>query len=534
MNEPPPVAAPSGDSFTGSEGRAGRSALLVGLGILASRLVGLLRQRVFAHYFGDGWIADAFTAALRLPNITQNLLGEGTLSASFIPLYAQALERGEEARARQFARDILGLLILVAATISLVGAVFARPLTHLIVPGFEGERFALAVHLVRIFFPMTGILALSAWSLGVLNSHRHFFLPYVAPVIWSVCQIVAMLAGARHVSAGTGELALWLGYGALVGALLQFAVQLPRVRGLLGVLRPNFGSRSPDVRRAVRAFGPVLLGRGVVQLSAFFDTLLASLLPIGANAVLGYVQTIYLLPVSLFGVGAAAAALPEMARQAGDPTRGHAALRSQLVESLTRVGFTTIPATLVFLSLPDQVVGALYQTGRFDVATTRVVAAALAAAGVGLLANAGVRVLASAFYALGDTATPARLAVVRVVLSIGISYALMRRYGVVGLTAGAALGAWIEALLLLVQAHRKLGGVNFSPMRWGKMLASALLAVAAGMIVKRDWPGSGVLLRALASLGAFGVVYLGVAAALGLPDVHGVWAALRRRFSARR
>ncbi len=182
--------------------RSGRSALWVGAGILASRLIGLVRQRVFAHYFGDSWIADAFTAALRLPNTTQNLLGEGTLSASFIPIYVQ-LEGREPERARVFARDCLGLLLLATAIVSLAGAIFARPLTHALVPGFDGERFALAVHLVRIFFPMTGILVLSAWSLGVLNSHRRFFLPYVAPVVWSLSQIVALVAGARFAARGS-------------------------------------------------------------------------------------------------------------------------------------------------------------------------------------------------------------------------------------------------------------------------------------------------------------------------------------------
>src|SRR5581483_10782120 len=178
--------------------------------------------------------------------------------------------------------------------------------------------------------------------------------------------------------------------------------------------------------------------RGVVQLSALVDTLLASLLPVGANAVMGYVQSIYLLPVSLFGVGAAAAALPEMSSQAADPERGKMRLQAQVGESLTRVAFTTVPATFAFLVLSDQIVGLIFQTGHFDAAASSLVAVTLAAAGCGLLANAGVRVLASAFYALGDTSTPAGLAVVRVASSIGLSYALMLRYGVVGLAAGSA------------------------------------------------------------------------------------------------
>ncbi len=506
--------------------RSGRSALWVGAGILASRLIGLVRQRVFAHYFGDSWIADAFTAALRLPNTTQNLLGEGTLSASFIPVYVK-LDRSEPERARLFARDCLGLLLLTIGIVSALGAIFARPLTHALVPGFQGERLDLAVHLVRIFFPMTGILVLSAWSLGVLNSHRRFFLPYVAPVVWSLAQIFGLIAGARF--AAGARLAVILGDAALGGAILQVLVQLPSVRGIVGSIMPRFVASTEEVRRAVRALGPVILGRGVVQLSALVDTLLASLLPVGANAVMGYVQSIYLLPVSLFGVGAAAAALPEMSSQAADPENGRTRLRAQTGESLTRVAFTTVPATLAFLALPDQIVGLLYQTGKFDSATTLLVAAPLAAAGVGLLANAGVRVLASAFYALGDTATPARLAVIRVACAIGLSYALMLRYGVVGLAAGSALGGWLEAALLAIRARRRLGGLGLAGGRWAKIALAAGAAAAAGLGIKLGFPWDEVHLKAVAALSAFGLTYLGVGWALGLPDVRSPFEAVGRR-----
>ncbi|HUB07680.1 MAG TPA: lipid II flippase MurJ, partial [Myxococcales bacterium] len=274
--------------------RTGRSAFIVGVGILLSRFVGLVRQRVFAHFFGDSWVADAFSAALRLPNITQNLLGEGTLSASFIPVYARALGAGDEERGRAFARAALGLLTTAVIAVSAVGVLAAPLLTHLLMPGFQGAKLALAVHLVRLFFPMTGLLALSAWCLGVLNSHRRFFLPYAAPVIWSLSQIGAVLLGSRH--AEGAQLAVWMGWGALAGGALQLLVQLPASRALIGSLRPTSAWKTDDVRQATRALGPVVAGRGVVQLSALLDTFLASLLGTGANAALGYVQTLYVLP----------------------------------------------------------------------------------------------------------------------------------------------------------------------------------------------------------------------------------------------
>jgi putative peptidoglycan lipid II flippase len=433
-------------------------------------------------------------------------------------------------------------LLLTVGLVSVLGAIFAQPITRLFLPGFQGDRLALAVHLVRIFFPMTGILALSAWSLGVLNSHRRFLLPYLAPVFWSLTQIFALVFGGRF--AAGARLAMITGYGALAGAGLQLLVQLPSVRGLLGSVIPTFAQRTQEVRRAVRALGPVILGRGVVQLSALVDNSLASLLPVGAVAALTYAQNVYLLPVSLFGVGAAAAALPEMARQA-QGVEGMEPLRAQIAESLTRLAFTTVPATLVFWVLPDQIVGAIYQTGRFDAGSTVLVSAILAVYGTTLLANAGVRVVANAFFALGDTATPARLAVVRVVVSIALSFVLMQRYGVMGLAAGSVIGGWLEAVLLVRRARRRFGRLGLPAGRWGKIFLAAILAAAAGYAVKaifpwndlvifRDggpWEGWQVLVKATASLGAFGLTYLVVAWGLGLPDVRSPLEAIGRRLS---
>jgi putative peptidoglycan lipid II flippase len=515
--------------------------MVVGAAILLSRLVGLVRQRVFAHFFGDSWIADAFSAALRLPNITQNLLGEGTLSASFIPVYARSLGRGETSRAQAFARGALGLLATAVIAISIAGVVAAPILTHALVPGFEGEKQELAVHLVRIFFPMTGVLALSAWCLGVLNSHRRFFLPYSAPIIWSVAQIGAVILGSRH--AAGARLAIWMAYGALLGGVLQLVVQLPQCRLLLGSLMPTREWGTDDVKQATRALGPVVVGRGIVQLSALLDTFLASLLPTGANAALGYVQTLYVLPVSLFGVGEAAAALPEMARETAAQTmeEQHAALRRRLGDSLTRVGFATVPTTVCFMVLADQLVGALFQTGRFDRTATLLVSAALAAYSLGLLANASVRVLASAYYALSDTKTPAKLAVYRVVVSAALSYTLQLKFQIVGLCLGAATAGWLEALVLGGILRRRLGGVPMDGSRWLKFVVSAIAAAVLGYGA-RYWctlqlgtTGKIALVGSAAiSLTAFAVTYFGVAYALGTPDVRDFVAAVRRRFRSKR
>jgi putative peptidoglycan lipid II flippase len=266
------------------------------------------------------------------------------------------------------------------------------------------------------------------------------------------------------------------------------------------------------------------------------DTLLASLLPTGANAALGYIQTLYALPVSLFGVGEAAAALPEMSRDGATQEREERVrrLRERLGESLTRVAFTTVPTTFAFALMADQWVGALYQTGRFDARATALVAPALAVYSLALLPNASVRIVASAFYALGNTRTPAIYAVVRVAISAGLSYFLMQRLrlvglGVVGLCAGAAAAGWIEALALAVRVRRELDGLPMSLRRWGTFLLAAVAASAAGLGARSLMSGASPLLSAAVALPAFGAVYLALCALMGATEVREILGALGRR-----
>ena len=252
---------------------------MVAAGILLSRLVGLIRNRVFAHYFGTSDAADAFNAAFRIPNFLQNLFGEGVLSASFIPVYAGLRARGEDQEAERVAGAVAALLGLVTAVLVVLGIMLTPWLIAIIAPGFEGAKRDATIRLVRILFPGAGLLVLSAWCLGVLNSHRRFFLSYAAPVLWNLAIIVSLIAfGARRAGYPLAEIAAW---GSVVGSLLQLGIQLPTVAGLLEGLRPRLARGSAQVALVLRNFGPVFVGRGVVQISAYVDTVLASLLPTG-------------------------------------------------------------------------------------------------------------------------------------------------------------------------------------------------------------------------------------------------------------
>ncbi|MBI2537789.1 MAG: murein biosynthesis integral membrane protein MurJ, partial [Gemmatimonadetes bacterium] len=281
----------------------GRLAGRVAAGIVVARILGFVRERLFAHYFGNGPAADAFRAALKIPNLIRNLLGEGTLSASFIPVYAALLQREGEQAGRRLAGVVASLLILLTAAAALVGIALAPVITDVVAPGFSGATRDLTVTLVEILFPMSGVMILSAWCLGVLNTHGRFFLSYAAPAMWNIAQI-AILVGLGGSLAGR-RLVVALAWGALAGSVLQVVVQLPTTLRLLKGIYWSLNLAVTGVRPVIRAWLPVLFGAGVAQVSSIVDTQLASLLGGGAVAALGYTQLLSMLPLSLFGVSIA-------------------------------------------------------------------------------------------------------------------------------------------------------------------------------------------------------------------------------------
>jgi putative peptidoglycan lipid II flippase len=497
---------------------------LVAAGIVLSRLFGLIRQRVLSHYLGLSLPADAFNQAFRIPNFLQNLFGEGVLSASFIPAYSRLRAEGREPEARSLAGAVLGILFLVVAVLVALGITAAPWLVTVLAPGFEGPKRELTIRLVRVLFPGVGLLVLSAWCLSILNSHRKFFLSYAAPVLWNLAIIAATIAAPRG---PLERVVLWVAWGAVAGGALQLLVQLPSVLSLVPGLRPGLGQGNPNVRAVLGNFFPAFVTRGVTQISAFVDGILASLLPGGAVTAMANAQVLYTLPVSLFGMSIAAAELPELAAAAVTGEAGPR-LRARLENGRRRVAFFVVPTVVGFLLLGEIIAALFFQTGRFTAGDARYVWMILGGSAIGLLASTQGRLYNSVYFALHDTRAPLRFASIRVALSIMLGYFaavhlprllhVNPRWGAAGITAAAGISAWVEFILLQRGLVSRLGPepprAGYSLRLWG----AALLAGAAGWLaLSLAGQRFGPEVRALIVLIPFGMVYLLATALAGIP-----------------
>jgi putative peptidoglycan lipid II flippase len=510
----------------------------VALGILLSRIIGFVRERVIAHYFGGVSIyADALRSAIRIPNLLSNLFGEGVLSAAFVTVYAKLRAKGEDQEAEHLAAAVFGILSLVCALLVLVG-VSATPLfIDLIVPGFHDARRPLVIQLVRILFPATGLLVMSAWCLGVLNSHRKFLLSYLAPVALSVAVIVVTIMAGQSVT--EGRLVIDVAWGWVLGSLLQFLVQLPSVLQLLPGFRPVLDVRSPYVRTVLRNFGPVFVSRGVVQVSAYIDQMIASLLPVGSVSILSCGQFISVLPVSLFSMSVSAAELPALSSATGTQDEIAEFLRNRLSAGLRRIAFFIVPSAVAFLLLGDTITAAIYQSGKFHRSDVELVWAVLAGSSVGLLATSLGRLYSSAFYALLDTKTPLRFAVIRVVLTaiLGVVCALLvphwlglgQKWGVAGLTGSAGVSGWIEFMLLRHALGQRIGKTPLAASFMIRLWSVAISAAAVGYFIKLGIGTGHPKLLGCVALPVYGALYFAGTAILGVTESQTTIKSITRR-----
>ena len=456
--------------------RSGPGVAAAGIGL--SRFSGVARSVLVTNILGIGLIGDAFAAAQRVPNILQNLFGEGALSAAFVPEYSRLLE-SDPKEAGKLAGGILSFLLCLVAGLTAVAFLATEPITRSIAWGFTGERFDLTVQLVRIIILGTAVLVMSAWCLAILNSHGRFFLGYAAPVAWNICQIIVLIALA--ISEVTGSTAAEaLAWALVIGSLIQVLIQIPTVLRGNRNIRFNLLWKEPSTALVLRRFVPAVAGRGALQLSSFMDLALASLLSIGAASALAAAQAIYLLPVALIATSIAAVELPELSRSP-DTATIHERVNKRLLQMLWLVG----PILALYFAAGAPIADFLFNLGglrnSIDPGDLTVIGFALGAYALGLPALLSSRLLQSVCFSTGDTTTPSRIALARVLLSAGLGLVLMfqfeqvvvinqtlvgfgdwnfvwgplpdaarnaqqlpPRLGPVGLALGSAIGAWFE------------------------------------------------------------------------------------------
>ena len=450
-----------------------RSILSVGGWTLVSRVTGFARDVVMAAVMGAGPIADAFVVAFRLPNHFRAIFGEGAFNTAFVPAYARLEEAGEAGAAKRFADRVFTLMLIVQVGL-LALALPAMPwVVRALAPGFseDPERFALAVALTRITFPYLLFMTLTTLFSGVLNAHRRFAAAAAAPILLNLSMLAALALAFLFPNAAYA--AAW---GVAAAGLLEFALVWWDCRrhgvapGLKGPI-----VRDPDMLRFFKVLGPAVIGSAGFQIAAFADTIIASLLPVGAVSALYYADRLYQLPFGVIAIAAGTVLLPEMSRRiaAGDVAGAHAAQNRAAGFSLA----LSAPFAVAFLTLPGLILTALFQRGAFTAEDAQRAASVLAAYGLALPAVVLVRSAVASFYARQDTVTPLVASLTGIAVNVGLKLVLTGPYGVTGLALATAVGQWINLILLYALALRRGWSAP------GRTLGVTVAAVAVGCAV---------------------------------------------------
>jgi putative peptidoglycan lipid II flippase len=526
----------------GAEGRRiARAAGLVSAMTLVSRVLGLVREVVFAALLGAGYHSDAFRIGFRIPNLLRDLFAEGALSAAFVPTYARVQKEGGREAAFALANRAMTLLSLLLGALVLLGVLFAWPLVGALAPGFDDQpgKAELTVLLTRIMMPFLPLVSLAAIAMGMLNAEERFAIPALSPALFNVVAILWAV-----VLWGLGlppeQVAIGWAAGTLAGGFAQFAVQAPSLRRLGWRFRPEWAPLDPALLRMARLMAPATIGLAAVQVNLFVNSRYASAEP-GAVSWLDYAFRLLYLPIGLFGVALGTIATAGLARQAaaGDVE----GMRRTLRHSLSMLAFLTVPATVGLMVLGVPVVRLLYERGRFTAADTEATATALVLYALGLVGYTGVKVVAPSFYALGRPRLPLLASVSAVATNLLVIWALHGRFGYRAIALGTALGSLVNATLLVGAFEKRVGGL------FGHGLARAIarMGMAAAVMGLAAWGAALGLERLVGTRGLFAQavtglvpVVLGVglygalARVLGVAEAREVWSAARDRLRGRR
>jgi putative peptidoglycan lipid II flippase len=543
------------DTAAGRSERLVRSAGVVSLAVLMSRVTGLLRETVMARLFGAGLINDAFNLGFRIPNLTRDLFAEGALSSAFVPTFTEYLGQRSKAEAARLVNLVATALIMIVGTLCALGMIFAPVLVHLLAPGYAAVpgKFELAVTMTRVMFPFLLLVALAAQAMGVLNASNIFGVPALASTFFNLGSIGfglvlgVWLGPSIHLSRIEG-----MAVGVVLGGALQLCWQLPSLHHLGYRFRPVLHWSDPGMVRILRLMVPAILGNAAVQINVMVNTNFASTIYDprtgfdGPVSWLSYAFRFMQLPLGLFGVAMAAATLPSISRSAAAGNMDE--FRKTLSHSLGMVFLLTLPSSMGLVVLGKSIIGSIYQGGKFQLYDTQQTALALSYYAIGLTGYAALKVVAPAFYALGDARTPMLVSLGSIVVNFATASTMIRLTGL--RHAGLALSTSAVALsgfaILFALLRKKIGGIEGRALvaQLGKVSAASL-AMAGVVAVSSHAMAANLGVSRLARLADLALsiplglaVYYGVCRALGVSDidmaVRAFTAPLRRRFAARR
>ncbi len=538
---PPITAADGSTTADGSPGRLARSAGLIGVGTMASRLLGLVREQTLAFLFGAGNEMDAFNVAFRIPNLFRDLFAEGAMSAAFVPAFTRRLTLGGRADAWRLGNLVINALVLATALVAILGIVFAGPLVNLFASDFSSVpgKIELTVHLTRVIFPFLVLVALAAACMGMLNSLHRFFVPALSPVMFNVATIACAVALVPVMPPLGLPRIMAIAVGALVGGVGQVALQWPALRREGFRYRPVLDWSDSGLWQILLLMGPGLVGLAAVQINLFVNTVLATGEGTGAVSWLNYAFRLMYMPIGLFGVSIATAALPTLSRQAADGEL--AGMRRTVANGLRMMLVLNVPATAGLMALALPIVALIYQHGSFTRADSQATALALACYAPGLIGYSAVRFAVPAFYALHDSRTPVLVSTLTVLVNVTLNVTLVRAIGYPGLALGTAAASLFNAALLLWRLRNRLGGLEGTrvSVSFAKIVvASAVMAVAAwrtNLLLESLVPGAALAARAFrvaVDIAAALLVLAAVARALRLAELTEAVGRIRTRLTA--
>jgi len=513
-----------------------RSAGVISAATFLSRVLGLVREQVFAAQFGAGFAVDAFQVAFRVPNLLRDLFAEGAMSAAFVPTLSRAQERGGPEAALRLTNLVINFLLVVVSAICLVGILAAPWIVRVLAPGFAAVpgKLELTTLMTQIMTPFLVLVSTAAAVMGFLNTRRVFFIPAVAPAMLNLGLIASGFLIAPLCPRFGLEPIVGMAFGTLLGGLGQLLVQVPALRAQGYRWRPVVSFRDPDVLRMVSLMTPAAVGIAAVQVNNFVSTFLASQLPEGSVSWLNYAYRLMQLPIGLFGVAVATVTLAEVARHAAQ--QNIAGLKETLSFSLRLVFLLTLPATLILLALSRPIVALLYQHGKFGASDTMETARALWGYAVGLAAFSGVRVMVPAYYSLGMARIPVMISFVSIGATVVLNFLLMGPMAHAGLALATSIGSVLNFVLLFWMLRSRIGGIGGWSLATSvaKIATAAVVAGVAAWITARAVEGVMGLESLAARLAVVGagfaaalLVYVGMATILRVEELQRLLGRLR-------